>query len=216
MANLANQQFLANLQQQLQIRNTLNALNAATQPKSSSTVLWSSSKPPKSTPAPAAPAPMQTHTQTNPQLQSLLGEYKQYQGGLAAGSDIDATLALQRQRDLTSGMAAEAEQGAIARTGVGGVSETARGNVLQAGTRGMSGLQAQLASDARSKQLAALQGRGQLELGQAGATQAQQQFGLSQWQAQQQAAQAQAQLAAMQQQNQFSNQMALANMYTGF
>lgn len=56
----------------------------------------------------SSPPPAQQQTQRNPQLQAIQGDYQKYREGLAAGTDQDAINAMQRQRDLTSGMAKEA------------------------------------------------------------------------------------------------------------
>ena len=182
------------------------------------------------------PQAFNTSVQENPQIAALQSQMASYRGGLAAGNDADAQLALGRQRDIASGMAKEGLQGAIDR-GFGsesGYAQQRRLKGLDAGQSAMAGLNAQLTSDARKQQLAALQGEGNLAQAQAGITAQQQNFNLEQWRAQDSAAQAAAQLQAQQQQNafsnqmqlagfnanqqqnQFSNQMALANMYTGF
>jgi len=174
-----------------------------------------------STPATPAssytPGPMNIQTQQNPQLEALQGEYAKYRSGLAAGSDQDATNTLQRQRDLTSGMAQEAGQNAAFRMGPdSGAQGEATKNVWSQGAANLSGLNANLASDARNKQLNALNSQTGAAQGAAQIDQAQQNFALNQWQAQQSASQAQAQLAALQQQNGFQNQMSLANLAGSF
>lgn len=184
--------------------------------------------------------PFTSTAERDPYLQQMYQDWGTYRGQLAAGSDIDAINTLQRQRDLTSGMLSELGQNAAMR-GLGpesGASQYLQARGAGQAQRNMAGLQAQLASDARRQQLAALSGqtgaaqasaadlRGQQGLdisrygAQTGALQAQQQFGLSQWQAQQQAAQAAAQLQAMQNQNLWNQQMQMmqmaGNIYSGF
>jgi len=153
----------------------------------------------------------------------------QYRGGLSAGNDADAQLAMGRQRDLASGMAKEGLQGAADR-GFGadtGYAQQRRLKGLDAGQSASAGLNASLTSDARRQQLQALQNEGGLAVSQAGVTQGQQNFNLNQWQAQNAASQAAAQFQAQQQQNQFQNQLNLSNsnfqnqlgaahFYTGF
>lgn len=172
---------------------------------------------------PATPAssysapPLNIQTQQNPQLQALQGDYSKLRAGLAAGSDQDATNTLQRQRDLTSGMAQEAGQNAQFRMGPGsGAQREATKGVYAQGAANLSGLNANLASDARNKQLNALNSQTGAAQGAAQVDQAQQNFALNQWQAQQSASQAQAQLAALQQQNGFQNQLSLANLVGNF
>src|SRR5262245_24668364 len=162
------------------------------------------------------------NTQRDPQIEALQGEMAGYQRSLAAGNDADAQLAMQRQRDLASGMAKEGLQGAQDRgfSADTGYAQQRRLQGLDASAQAQAALNTNLTSDARRQQLAALQGRGQLATAQAGILQGQQNYLLNQWQAQQDAARAQAQFQAAQQQNAFQNQMALANqarsMYTGF
>jgi len=156
---------------------------------------------------------MTSSTQQNPQLEALQGEFKDYQGSLAAGNDQDAINAMQRQRDLSSGMSKEFAANA-GRRGLGpgsGASQLLQARMMDQAGRNQVGLNAGLASDARRQQLTALQGRGNLALGAASANLGQQNFGLSQWQAQQQAQMAQAQLQAMQNNQMWQQMMGLFN-----
>ena len=175
--------------------------------------------------APAAPATpsyqipqFESNTERNPQLDALSGEWAKYRKELGANTDLDATNALQRQRDLTSGNMREmtglmSARGARPGTGANAVT---MGRVMAGGARNTAGLNASLASDGRRQQLGALSGETGAAMGAAGINQAQQNFGLNAWQANAQAQQAAAQLAALQQQNQFNNQMKNMQFYTGF
>lgn len=158
----------------------------------------------------------------NPQLAALAGDYQTYQGKLAAGSDKDATLAMQRQRDAMSGMAKEfgegfAQQGTL---GSGAAQQALMEKIVNPGQASLGQLNAGMASDARAKQLQVLGGRGQIAGQQAAFQQSQQQLGLDAWKAQQQNEISRAQTQAMAQ-NQQMNQMLslvglLGNMYSGF
>jgi len=162
------------------------------------------------------PGGMTSSVQENPQLQALQGEFKDYQDKLSAGNDQDAINAMQRQRDLSSGMGREFAANA-GRRGLGpgsGASQLLMQRNMDSAGRNQVGLNAGLTSDARRQQLTALQGRGSLALGAASANLGQQQFGLSQWQAQQQAQQAQAQLQALQSQQQWQQMMGLFQFMT--
>lgn len=161
----------------------------------------------------------------NPAMAGLIGEQAQARAGLAAGSDQDAVLAMQRQRDAMSGLAKEFGENAAERgiSGSGAAEKALQKGVLEPGMQAMGALNAGLASDARAKQQAALGQQAGMVGQQAQLTQAQQQFGLSSWQAQQQAQQAAAQLAAMQRNQGLSNLQgavsligSLSNLYSGF
>ena len=169
-----------------------------------------------------SPQEMNITSQQNPQLAALQGDAAKYRQGLAAGSDQDAVLALQRQRDLTSGMAKEFAGDAASRgiLGSGAAQSDLMKRVVNPGQQQMGALNANLASDARSKQLQALQGEAGMAGQQAGITQAQQNFGLQSWQAKDQSMMNQAQLQVQQQANQVNQASQLAgllgNFYSGF
>lgn len=171
------------------------------------------------------PGTFSVQAQENPQLAALIGQFGQARGQIAAGSDQDAQLAMQRQRDVTSGMASEFGTEAASRgiLNSGAAQQDLMKRVVNPGQAQMGQLNANLASDSRNKQLSALQGEASMVGQQAGLTQNQQQFGLQSWQAQQQAQQAQAQLAALQQNQGVSNLSSivgligsLGNLYSGF
>ena len=203
--------------------------------------------PPQSYSYPAPPItsnvqtpPFTSTAARDPQLQAMYDAWGQYRGGLAAGNDVDAINAMQRQRDLASGMASEMESNAAMR-GLGpesGASQYLQMRGREQAGRTQAGLNAALTSDARRQQMAALGGqtgaaqasasdlnaqRG-LDISrygaQTGAALGQQQYGLAQWQAGQQAAQAQAQMQAIQNQNLWNQQMQMMNLanniYSGF
>lgn len=161
------------------------------------------------------PGPMVQNTQSNPQLDALLGEMGSYRRGLAANTDHDAINAMQRGRDLASGQMKEfgALAGARgARPGTGAHSLMVRRG-LDASNRNLNTLNADLASDGRKQYANALGQASSTALGQANVTLGQQQHGLAMWNSQQGAAQAAAQLQAMQNQNMFNNMM---QIYSGF
>ena len=158
---------------------------------------------------------MNIKVQQDPTMAGILGEMKTAQQSLAAGTDIDAINAMQRQRDLLSGLSKELGVRAGAR-GFGPDSMMGQRDLFRQGQRDISGLNANLASDARRQgrellgQRAGAAGtQGQLTLGQ-------QNYALNQWQAQQQASMAQQQLADQQQQNNFNNQLSLFNTLSNF
>jgi hypothetical protein len=125
-------------------------------------------------------------TPTYPGFDDLRRELQQYRSELAAGNDVDATNALARERDLASGMAAEAGQSAAFRVGSrSGIPGAAAGQVLGGAKRDLSGLNANLASDARSQRLNALMGEANVLGSQAGVGLAQQNFNNQWWQSQQ-------------------------------
>ena len=160
------------------------------------------------------PTPFQSNVQTNPQIDALMGEMEGFQKNLSAGTDRDATNAMQRQRDLASGQMKEFGAMAGGR-GVGpgsGAFALLQRRGLDNSNRNLMGLNAQMAGDARNKQMQMFSQRSGTALGQAGVTLGQQQYGLSQWQAQQQAAQAASQLQAMQNQNMWNNMMNMWQM----
>jgi len=178
------------------------------------------------------PPNFQSTAQRDPQLDAMYQRYGQqdqaYQGqinSLAAGNDRDAINAMQRQRDMLSGMQSEGAENS-ARRGLGpntGAAQQTQNDLQQRGLQSMSGLNAGLASDARRQQLAALSGQTGVLGQQTGAAQAssaamlgQQQQGLDQWRTQQQANLGAAQLAAMQNQNLWQNQMGLFQAMTPF
>lgn len=171
------------------------------------------------------PGTFSVQAQENPQLNSLINETGGIRQNMAAGLDQDAQLAMQRQRDAISGMASEFGSEAASRgiVGSGAAQEDLLKRVVNPGQQQLGQLNANLASDARDKQLAALGQQAGLVNQQAQLTQNQQQFGLQSWQAQQQAQQQAAQLAVMQQQNGLSNLSSvvgligsLGNLYSGF
>jgi hypothetical protein len=183
---------------------------------------------PPSAPAQVTYSPSQFNSsvQQNPQIQALQDEAQKYQGSLAAGNDADAQLAMQRQRDLASGMAAEGLGGAR-NAGFGsdtGYAQQRRLKGLDASQMAQASLNTGLTSDARKQQLAALQARGGLAADQAQITQGQQNYNLQQWQAQNQANLGAAQLQASQNQAAYAAQMQAAQLaasmansfYTGF
>jgi hypothetical protein len=161
-------------------------------------------------------------TQTNPQLDALIGDYQQYRGGLADATNLEGTQAMQRQRDAISGMAKEFGESAASRGlyGSGAAAQDLENRVLRPGMDSLGKLNADITSDARRQQLAALQGQGSMVGQQANVSLGQQQLGLDTWRAQQQAALQQAQLQQSQQDQGFSQLMALTglinNMYSGF
>lgn len=171
------------------------------------------------------PGTFSVQAQENPQLAGLINEQGQYRANLAQGSDQDAQLAMQRQRDVLSGLTSEFGADAASRgiANSGAAQQDLMNRVVNPGQAQLGQLNASLTSDARNKQLAALGQQAGMVNQQAQLTQNQQQFGLQSWQAQQQAQQAQAQLAAMQQ-NQGLNNLSsivgligsLGNLYSGF
>lgn len=168
------------------------------------------------------PAEMSISAQSNPQLEALSGELGSYRANLAKGSDQDAVLALQRQRDFTSGLAKEYGANSASRGiyGSGAEQDAIMKRIVEPGQAQMSELNAQLASDARAKQLGALGQQAQLSNQNAQLTQADKNFALQSWVARDQANRAQADLALRQQQIQSGQGMQLASllagMYTGF
>lgn len=161
------------------------------------------------------PTPFNSNTQTNPQIDGLLGEMKDYRGKLAGNVDHDATNAMQRQRDLASGQMKEF--GAMAGRRGAGPGSGAHALLMRKGmdtsNRNLAGLNADLASDGRKQYANALGQASSTAIGQAGVTLGQQQQGLAQWNSQQSAAQAAAQLKAMQDQNMWNNVM---QIFSGF
>ena len=160
------------------------------------------------------PESFSVSSQENPQLAALLGDMKSYRGQLAGNTDQEATQALQRQRDLTSGMAKEFGQEAASRGiyGSGAASQDMNNRLLEPATQSMGQLNAALTSDARKQQRDAM-GQEAGAIGQqAGITQAQQNFGLNSWQARSQAQLGAAQLEAMQRNNNTNNAMQLISL----
>lgn len=168
------------------------------------------------------PSTFSVTAQNNPQLEALQGQAAQLQQGLAAGSDQDATLALQRQRDLNSGAAKEFGADAASRGifGSGAAAQDLDNRLVSRGQDQLGQLNASLAGDARNKQLQVLGAQSGLAGQQAQLTQADKQFALNTYEAQEGAkrAQAQLQLSAQQSQAQQGMQLAslLSQMYTGF
>lgn len=155
----------------------------------------------------ATPPGMQQSTQRNPQLASLQNDYSDFRKNLAAGTDLDATHAMARQRSLTSGMAKEAGDMATFRAGAGGVAAEMQGRVFSRGQGELGRLNSNMAADAREKQLQALAGQTGAASAEAGANLGQQQHALNTWSAYQNAAQANAQMYQNQQQNQVQTLM---------
>lgn len=162
------------------------------------------------------------NSQLNPQLQAMAGKYSQFGSQLAQGSDQDAILAMQRQRDLLSGMAKEFE-GQASQQGIlgsGAAQQELLNKIVNPGQAQIQQLNANLTSDARNKQFQALSGEAGLTGQQAGWQQAQQQLGLDAWKAQQQNEIARAQVQASMQNQQMNQMLSLVgllnNMYTGF
>lgn len=159
----------------------------------------------------------------DPHLDDMYGAYGDYRSKLAAGNDTDAINAMQRNRDLMSGMMKEAG-GNAARNGTfgTGVGAQMQSNIMTGGMKDLAGLNANLTSDARKQQLTALGGQTAAAQAQTNYLTGQQNYSLAQWTAQQQAQQSAAQMANQQQQNQWNNQMALLGMmgsqpgYTGY
>lgn len=102
-------------------------------------------------------------TSNDPRLSGLADEAGAWQRGLASGSDSDATLAIQRARDLQAGQRQGlADQMALG-SGFGGA-RNQRLAMLSAGQgRELAGLNADLTADARAKQNQAFQTRSGLE-----------------------------------------------------
>ena len=160
--------------------------------------------------------PYNSSVQQNPQANKVMQNTEAYRQSLAAGNDQDAINAMQRNRDLASGLYKEVSAGALGR----GQTESSAGLTAQrqliAGQQAAGQTNAALTSDARRQQAGLLGQQGNLAIGQAGVTLGQQNYQLQQWQAQQQAAQAAAQLAAMQQQQQYQNQIGLLSSLAPF
>lgn len=163
--------------------------------------------------------PFSVSSQENPQMAALIGDMGAYRGQLAGNTDLEATQALQRQRDLTSGMAEEFGVNPAMR-GIGGsgaAQQELMKRVVEPGQQQMSQLNAQLASDARTQQREAMGQQAGMVGQQAGITQAQQDFGLNAYQARQQAQLGAAQLEAMQRNNNTNNALQLASLiFSGF
>jgi hypothetical protein len=177
----------------------------------------------------APPPPVQqwqAPTGADPRLAGLATEFQSAQAGLAAGSDADATLALQRARDLQSGQSKALGNQLALQSGFGGARNQQLGLLGASQQRDLASLNADLTSSARAKQLDLLNSRAGLEgqivqerlgrgqLGVAGtsannaanlgswsqqqaATQAAQNLNLNAWQAAQQAS-AQQQMLSLQ------------------
>jgi len=159
--------------------------------------------------------PMNLRVQQDPAMAGVLREMEQAQQGLAAGNDIDAINAMQRQRDVLSGLSKELGVRAGSR-GFGPDSMLGQRGLFRQGQRDISGLNANLASDARKQGIGLLGQRAGATAQQGQLTQGQQNFALNQWQAQQQANLAQQQMAETQQQNNFNNQLSLFNTLSNF
>jgi hypothetical protein len=160
--------------------------------------------------------------QKNPEFTALSNAYQQYRSGLAAGNDQDAQFAMQRQRDLMSGLAKEYQGEASARgiLNTGAAQQDMLNKIVNPGQQQLGQLNANLTSDARRQQLSALSGQAGVAGQQANFLQGQQQIGLEAWKAQQQNEIDRAGIQAMQQ-NQSINQLlalmgTLGNFYTGF
>ncbi len=160
------------------------------------------------------PAPMNISAQENPQLRALAGDYAKYRGELAGNSDLESQQALQRQRDLVSGMSKE-YQGEAASRGIlnsGAAQQDMLKKIVEPGQQQMSQMGASMAADARQKQLNALGAQSGVEAQNAQLTQAQQRFGLDTWNSQQQAQQSAAQLAALQRNQSLDSNMKVASL----
>lgn len=153
------------------------------------------------------PPPMNQNTERNPQLAALQNEYGDYRKNLAAGTDLDATHAMARQRSLTSGMAKEAGEMATFRAGAGGVAAEMQGRAFSRGQGELGKLNSDMTADARRLQLSALAGQTGAASAEAGANLGQQQHALNSWQAYQGAANANMGLYQNQQQNQIQTMM---------
>lgn len=168
------------------------------------------------------PSEMNISAQQNPQLAALQGDAARLRGNLAANTDQDAVLAMQRQRDDISGMAKEFGEGAAQRglLGTGAAQQDLMKKVIEPGQQALAQTSAQMASEGRNRQLAALQGEAGMAGEQARLMQAQQNFGLQSWEARNAANLSAAQLQAQQQANQSNRVSQLASLlgsfYTGF
>ncbi len=105
----------------------------------------------------------QQNTGTDPRLGGLANEAAQWQQGVAAGNDADATLALQRAKDLQSGQRSELADQLALESGFGGARNQKLAMLGAAQGRELAGLNADLTADARAKQAQAFQLRGGLE-----------------------------------------------------
>lgn len=192
-----------------------------------------------------ASAPMVSTAQANPELRAMEGRFGQAQNQAAAlegeiksygemmaapggGRDQDAINAIQRQRDLASGMSKEAGMEAQFRVGGGtGLELQQQGDIYKKGLESMTDLNVGLTSDARrqqqgilgmrmgskDQQMRALQGRQGATESTEAARRAQQQLGLAQFDSQQNAYNNWANTQARLQNQAFEQQMALASMY---
>lgn len=158
----------------------------------------------------------------NPQLAALQQDAATMQSQLAGNTDLEATQAMQRERDATSGMAKEfgADLASRGILGSGAGVQDLQNRIIEPGAQRMTQANVALTNAGRDKQMAALSQRQGLTQDQIAQQQAQQQFGLSAWQAAEQQKLAGAQLQAMQRNQGVQNLSSiiglLGNIYSGF
>lgn len=166
--------------------------------------------------------PINTKVQQNPDVGKVIQEYQDTLGQLGANTDADAISAMQRQRDVTSGMASEAAANAAMRgfSAGTGVNQSATNEQYARGAEAQAQLNAANVSDARRRRESLLGGAAGAALGGAANQVSQQGVLLDQAKLQQDTENFQAQLEAMRNQNAFQNQLAILNamgsFYSGF
>jgi hypothetical protein len=156
---------------------------------------------------PKAP-PLKLDVEKNPDIQRALQDTIQYRQQLGAGTDIDAINAMQRARDLSSGILREFEgSGRASQLGGpgGGAYDLQRGDILREGLLSAQDVNAQNVAGARQLQLQALGQQGQLGIGSAADIRSGERNLLAGYQAQNDYTIRMAQLDALKYQNEWDN-----------